>query len=481
MIFDLETFQRKLLLSLGPDTPLQENLRAVVAPTLEKFRRYTGAKVALHFFLNLGLQELHVMAVGGSDRTRRALRAELERRHERNASLTPSPELPDYKRMQAPDWSVLTAIFDDRIEVRWVELDGPSLGLLKDVESQLGEEFAPDGPRLGDRVVVISLGAGPYRLGYVVLWSPSGVLANELAEPSRIEGLIAFRRATQELTVRVFSNFYRMTPNTYLPSYYRPESKVVTLFCTEIRNFDRISAILRERTDLEREEKEQVLRLLVNRFCEAAARLVEDYGGRVDQIWGSGLVAVFGEYIDSPEPTPRTPSKRALWAAADFVDEFRKLAENWLDKEFRRDSFRRYSNEYITLQLGVALDVGEVMFDYVGSHSRRVYMALGDRVSFVKRLASLGGRVRASLPVSADPLPGERVVAGEVCRADEQQGAPILLTQAAYGWAGEILVDLADRPHGEVHTLHLVSFPDHPGRFAVVPVWPGNVQRLSRG
>jgi class 3 adenylate cyclase len=276
-----------------------------------------------------------------------------------------------------------------------------------------------------------------------------------------------------------------MEPHTYLPSYYQVGQKPVVLFCAEIREFDQLSEILRLRPDMERKEAAECLQRLVSRFLEIAAQIVEKepYHGRVDQIWGNGLLVVFGEYLmDSLEAKPRVACMRATIAAAEFVDEFRKFAQEWLLRDFKIEKFQGSSNERITLLPAVAVDYGDVVFDYVGSSQHRVYMAIGDRVNFVKQLASIAGRTELD-DINTEFLLRQLITLtrGSLPTLDEQfHVAPILLSQTAYTWSRHILKDKQGAPVGTVHQARIMHIAGKPTQYPVYELWPENVDRAMR-
>jgi class 3 adenylate cyclase len=272
-----------------------------------------------------------------------------------------------------------------------------------------------------------------------------------------------------------------MQSHTYLPSYYQTDTKRVTLVCVEIRDFDRAATILRQRYDFDEAKRTQCLRGLVNRFNEIATRIVEKYHGRVDQVWGSGIVAVFGEYLDTQDASPRPGCKRALTMAAEFVQEFQIVAADWLKTDFCMEKYEGEYNAFVNVSPAVALDHGEVFFDYVGSPSHRVYMALGDRVDFIRQLAGVAGRIiQDNTHTHSHPdMAGQQARSGVICWLPEYQGPPILLSQPVHKWAKDILLDQGGSPTGEVHVPFLISLPGRSERFPVYGIRPENVVRVT--
>jgi class 3 adenylate cyclase len=355
--------------------------------------------------------------------------------------------------------------------------------LFEELRKVYREEFSEYSIEEGDPLILVPLGTGPYRrLGCIVLWAPSDILEECIAQPTKLEGIIGFRKGIEQLLIRLFTNFYHMASHTYLPSYYQIEQKPVALLCTEIREFDRISETLRLRRDFTREEAAECLRRLVNLFTQTTAQVIEKHRGRVDQIWGNGLLAIFGEYLDTPEPSSRVACMRATIAAAELVEKFREVAESWLKTVFKMEKFQQTNNELITLVPAVAVDYGEVVFDYVGSAKHRVYMAIGDHINFVKQLTSMAGRTERDH--SAPEFLLHQILAltrREAKNPDElfYLVAPILLSQAAYAGARHILSERDGTFNGSLRRGRSISLPGRFTPYLVHELWPENVDRTA--
>jgi class 3 adenylate cyclase len=201
----------------------------------------------------------------------------------------------------------------------------------------------------------------------------------------------------------------------------------------------------------------------VNSFTETTAQIVERLGGRIDQLWGSGLVAVFGEYLHTPEITPRPGCQDALEAATEVVQALDRLAGSWLQTEFRIDDFKKMYADHVDIGAAIAIDHGDVMFDYIGGARRRLFMAVGDRVNFVKQLASAAGSQRR--PPHED---------------EASLASPILLSQPAHEWAQHVLKDGSGQQVGAVHRQSMIEIPGMPWPVPIFAIWPDNVDRAAR-
>jgi class 3 adenylate cyclase len=484
---DFQVFLINLLLSLKQTAPLDENLRAFMAPTLSKIKRYSGASIAAHIFVNPAVNEIHAMVLGHKTKSRQAISAELRFRHmylhqgEQNEAIHRG-DLPSYPRMELLPGDEIDSILGPKGEVRLVELSGRIALLLEHLSVLHSEEFAGLSPVEGEKIILIPLGTGDYgRLGCFVLWGPGDTLAKTFQNSRKQEGLAAFRMAVEQMLIRLFTNFYQIGSQTYLPSYFRVERKHVALLCAEIRGFDRISEILRYRHDFGREKAAECLRILVNRFSECTAQIIEKYKGRVDQIWGNGLLAVFGQYLDTEDTSSSVPCIRAAMAAADIVERARDVLKSWLWDDFKFPEYLALHSEHTELDPIVAVDYGDVVFDYVGSTKNRVYMSVGDHVNFVKQLAVAVGRTESG-DSDLDPL--VRQLKALINKTNNNAGAqllnpPILLSQSAFTGAFQVLQFTENDAADWKHKHRTIRLPGKPTLYSVYEIGPENVSRQA--
>ncbi len=475
-------FQLKLLASMTPNVPLADNLRVMMAPALAILRDMCDARLAIHVFINEEIREAHAMVVGQSAHTADALFQEMVRRHDQKVEGSSSYglKLPEYVRLQFSTSAEAEICKRDAGDEYQESLGGRLerfLTTLHGHSERLRSEFGGHGPRRGDTVLVLPLGSLPYaRLGFFILWSPQTGLKASVENMVLRERRAAFRGGIAQLMIRVFTTFYRMEPHTYLPSFCQPATKKVTLLCVEMWNFEGIARVLKLRHDLDHSQQVACLRSLVNRFTRAAAEIVEQHRGRTDQMWGSGLLAVFGEYLDTPGFSERPGCMRAVTAGAEMVSAIRDEIQSWLQKEFLLSEHTLHNAEYIKIAPVVAIDHGEVNFDYVGSHKHRVYMLFGDRVDFVKSLAAMAGTSRFS---SLGDLAVAQHDAPLAIAPGESEGPPILLSGSAHKLASEILRDRPGAKVGEAGRGRIVRSSGERD-YIVYPLFPENVERLAR-
>jgi|ERR1022692_339181 class 3 adenylate cyclase len=462
---DFHAFRASFLSSLTPNIPLQDNLKAVMVPALAKLRRYSKAAVTLHFFVNAFYQEVHALLCGGSAKTDSVVREERGRRTEAR-DLKPSESLPSYAgfRMSVESASNLFRAQDEEYRIR---LGGDLLHLMQDLAKNNPDEFVQHQPRNGDVVIVLPLRSVEYpTLGFFVLWSPETVLREAADNHGDKETRCIFQERLRQVLVRIFTNYYGMAPSTYLPSYYKPGRKKVTLLCAEIRDFSRTWANIELHGGLDFDRKNRCRLHLLDQFGKIAAEAVELTHGRIDQNWGSGLVAVFGEYPATPEGSHRAGLKDALGASSSMSAGFDEYAKLWMKEEFHGTEFHEYSVCLnIDPSIGIAIDWGPVLFDYFGSADHRMFMAVGERVGFVKDLASVAGRIRVE-----DGLYGLYSDAPtNICWLEEFRGAPILLSQSAWSH----VTDIAPVPGRNI------TLPGRSDRTTVYPVALANLKLKS--
>ena len=384
---------RASFLALTPSVPLQSNLRAVMAPALGKLRRYSEATVALHFFTNPWDKEIHVMACGFAKSTVAALNLERYRRAG-GMRFVPSEQIPEYFKWALDSQEDVERMFKSPERSRDQEyncrLKGPLLKVMKEVAKQLPNEFKSLTPADKDLVIILPLRSDKHpRLGHFVLWSQESALCETAEETPGRMIRSTFQTCMREIIVRLFTNYYKMTPDTYLPTYYVPGRKEVTLLSGEIGNFHKIWDQVRE-VSLTPEDRTKIRLKLVNKFLSIATDAIEGNGGRIDQNWGSGFLAVFGEYPGNPGGSPRVSLREALTTARLLVNRFSEYAEQWMESEFRLDQFPGISYP-TTPMVGIGIHRATALFDYFGSEDHRTFLAVGDHVSFVKTLATIAG------------------------------------------------------------------------------------------
>ena len=131
-------------------------------------------------------------------------------------------------------------------------------------------------------------------------------------------------------------------------------------------------ADLRDSTPLAEDLPAEMMVELLNAYLGALARCVLAEGGMVDKFLGDGLMAVFGVLDDSGD---------GAGGAARAVVQMRRAVEALNDA-------RALDGEE-TINFGVGIHTGEVVFGPVGLPGRSDYTAIGDTVNTAARLSGL--------------------------------------------------------------------------------------------
>lgn len=143
----------------------------------------------------------------------------------------------------------------------------------------------------------------------------------------------------------------------------------MTVLFSDVRGFTAFSETV---------EPEEVVAML-NRYLDAQAQIVEEHGGDIDKFVGDELMATFrGPDMES----------RALACAVKMVDAVERINEQLPESSPR-------------LQVGVGLNVGEVVLGAMGARHRMDYTVIGDAVNLGARLCSAAGpgQVLVTAPV----------------------------------------------------------------------------------
>src|SRR5437879_6258724 len=170
----------------------------------------------------------------------------------------------------------------------------------------------------------------------------------------------------------VLSNFQRyFSPNIAqviaqqqdagrLPSEKRP----VVVFFSDIRGFTPMSETM---------SPDEIARLLTEYFTEMVDKVFE-YGGTLDKFMGDAIMALWGAPIAHADD-----ADRAVQCAIAQLAELEKLNAKW-KQEGRTE-----------VQIGIAINFGEVFAGNIGSDRRLEYTVIGDAVNTAYRLCGKAG------------------------------------------------------------------------------------------
>ncbi|MBN2371677.1 MAG: response regulator [Vicinamibacteria bacterium] len=227
-----------------------------------------------------------------------------------------------------------------------------------------------------DTVLALNLGANDYVTKPLDM---PVVLARVETQLSLKRAMQEIRRLAEELERR--NQFIRRTFGRYLSDdvvaelletpaglTLGGEKRVLTLLMSDLRGFTSVS---------ERLTPEQVVRLL-NRFLGAMTRIIAEHKGTIDEFIGDAILALFGA------PTQRADDARRAVACA--IEMQQAMAR--INEENERDGLP-------SLQMGIAVNTGEVVVGNIGSETRAKYGVVGSPVNLTARIESctLGGQV----------------------------------------------------------------------------------------
>jgi len=206
---------------------------------------------------------------------------------------------------------------------------------------------------------------------------------------ARVETQLSLKRAMGEITrlahkLEMRNRFIQRTFGRYLsdevvasiletPEGLRlgGEKRTVTLLMSDLRGFTALA---------ERLAPEQVVRLL-NNYLGGMADVITRYQGIIDEFIGDAIMALFGAPADREDD-----AERATACAVAM-----QLAMADVNVKNRGDGLP-------DVEMGVAVNTGEVIVGNIGSETRAKYGVVGTNVNLTSRIQSftLGGQVLIS-------------------------------------------------------------------------------------
>jgi adenylate cyclase len=155
------------------------------------------------------------------------------------------------------------------------------------------------------------------------------------------------------------------------PASIGEEKKLAILFA-DIRGFTALS---------ERMSPYDVVYFL-NRYFHLASKVIEHYGGYVDNYMGDGLMALFG-HDDAPDAV-----FHAVNAGLTLLQEVAKKAPHFEEL---------YG---VSVRIGVGINYGNAVVGTVGAGARQRMTAIGDAVNFASRIESANKTYNTALLIS---------------------------------------------------------------------------------
>jgi class 3 adenylate cyclase/ActR/RegA family two-component response regulator len=284
---------------------------------------------------------------------------------------------------------------------------------------------------------------------------------------ARAQTQLSVKRLTQELELR--NRFIRATFGRYLSDEVvttllgRPEGlqlggtqQTVTLLMSDLRGFSSLAAQL---------QPAQVVRLL-NTYLGVMADVITEFQGTIDEFIGDAIMALFGAPIAREDDAERAVACAvAMQAAMQAVNE------------------QNLKDGLPEVQMGVAVNTGEVIVGNIGSLRRAKYGVVGTHVNLTARIESftLAGQVLVS--DATRQAAGEALVLGERLEFRAKGFSEPVTVHEVKGVEGRWRLGLPERAQVLVPVrqplgarFHVVQGPRLPGEWLearVVKLSPG--------
>ena len=189
-----------------------------------------------------------------------------------------------------------------------------------------------------------------------------------LACQTRISGDVKVRRLVVDEDDVEFTRGIAGGPR---PASIGEEKKLAILFA-DVRGFTSLS---------ERMSPYDVV-FFLNRYFHLTSRVIENYGGYVDNYMGDGLMALFG-HDDAPDA-----AFRAVSAALTMLEEVKKRS-------------RHFEELYgVSVRIGIGIHHGNVVVGTIGAGERQRMTVIGDAVNFASRIESANKKYGTELLTS---------------------------------------------------------------------------------
>lgn len=346
---------RKISELFKPDISLLENLIALNTFIMQQLLHLCNRSNAIHFFFNPKNNELHFIFFN------------------RN------------KKLDANNNK-----YEKRIRINWLD------GWLKDNESwhSYNDNGVPQITNLENGkfnkllenlelniftkpkdILVLPFLHDQMNFGYFFIWNKPNKERNEENLKTLHARILNFNKTI----VEIFKKEYKITPETYLPFYYKIGWKRVAIMFVDIRNFTQMTELLRN-LSAKNKNKPGPLRQIVNDYCKRMSEVIGQYG-RIDKFMGDGILAIFGEYDNHPSKIVN----KAIYTACQILNEFENLKNEW-ENGILGEFFEIEYNETVDIELGIGINLGTVLFDYFGDEKHKEYSVIGDHVNFAQRL-----------------------------------------------------------------------------------------------
>lgn len=153
----------------------------------------------------------------------------------------------------------------------------------------------------------------------------------------------------------------------------RAEKRTLTVLFSDIRGFTSISEKL----------PPEIVIATLNEHLNMMVSVIFDHQGTLDKFVGDCVMAFWGAPLAQPNQ-----AELAARAALDMIKGLEKLNQKW------------QSEGRPTLQIGVGINTGEMLFGNIGSEQRMDFTVIGDSVNLGSRLESATKELHASIVIS---------------------------------------------------------------------------------
>jgi class 3 adenylate cyclase len=227
--------------------------------------------------------------------------------------------------------------------------------------------------------LIIPFDISYFNLGFFLLWGKR-TKSDDSIDEDRLRGWVAsIYHFLKEFLMR---EYFIVDDSSYLPSLYASRWKPVAILFADIMNFTPLTERLKARYGQPGSTEAKVFQNILNQHCDEMAKIIQDDGqGRIENFFGTRVMAVFGEH----EENASKAACNAVYTATLVIEKFKELKTIFLNKAFGKGYEIEY-NESVDINLRVGVDFGTVLFDYLGNDDHREYTAIGDHVKFAEFL-----------------------------------------------------------------------------------------------
>ncbi len=207
------------------------------------------------------------------------------------------------------------------------------------------------------------------------------------------------------------------------------ERREVSVLMSDLSGFSALS---------ERLEPERVVELL-NVYLGKMTEIIDEYGGTIDEFIGDAILVIFGA------PIPRTDhAERGVACAVAMQREMSNVNE-----EMARRGLP-------VLEMGVAVNTGEVVVGNIGSEKRAKYGVVGSPVNLTSRIQALAASGEVVITTTTKDAAGESIRVGTSREVAMKGFAEPIMVHFVTGVGGDYNLEL---PETTADPLTALSVP----------------------